>query len=656
MTRLALKSALRGALRGALKAPGNTLSAFSSLLQSNAVAIYSTRALYPGYEDAVIRVRRSGDNAEADFTAAEVADGTMLAWVVAGAGTQHGYCSKIYDQVGSADQSMAFTARQPQIVASGVQLAIPLYGQAGNAMMIGANFASDLAQPGTIVCVVSRTIAGTSSVVLGGTDASKRWQIGSQDLTSNVYAGDVGYPTQYERNTTWPLRVMSAHIDNANSRLYDRNRWAGVGTAGTFPLSGLTIGGYITYVSEHDGAIDDCIVLDKFLDQAETLTVHSALATANGITLDTPAMQVENYTPVFASDTYYDTAPQCVVNSSNVPLLIFTRGSVHVDNTTNAVFTKYVDGAWTAPATLHDDASYAVLNSTVIQDSSGDIYAAFHIYNATTNRTVNAKLFKSEDGGDTWVYKTDLAAWSTDQRWTPGSGSCIEWPDTGSGRRIQMPMYSNVNGDGSGAKRVYVAECYPDTDDADWSNLILLRDDPSVYHNETALIRLDATTAIGVSRVENLQMAVTRTTDSGVTWSNVGNLAFTVATHADVSPFMFEFDGYVYLTWNRRYSNKTKMRAYFTRATKADLLSNPLTAWEPPGIIHASNHTTGLDFDFVISFEYNGILRCAFSDKVNSAKPDILISSMAGGTPPVLPMTYNNETITYNDEALIYEA
>ena len=48
---------------------------------ATAAAAYSLRNLKTSYTGSVIRVRRSSDNAEADFTANEVADGTMLNWV-----------------------------------------------------------------------------------------------------------------------------------------------------------------------------------------------------------------------------------------------------------------------------------------------------------------------------------------------------------------------------------------------------------------------------------------------------------------------------------------------------------------------------------------------------------------------------------------------
>ena len=48
----------------------------------SAAAAYSLRQLKKGVTY-VVRIRRSGDLAESDFTAAEITDGTLLSWVTA---------------------------------------------------------------------------------------------------------------------------------------------------------------------------------------------------------------------------------------------------------------------------------------------------------------------------------------------------------------------------------------------------------------------------------------------------------------------------------------------------------------------------------------------------------------------------------------------
>lgn len=83
---------------------------------SGAAAAYSLRKLRSGVTS-VVRVRRSSDNAEADFTAAEVSDGTLTTWT----GASDGFVVTWYDQSGNSgrDATQAVAADQPKIVNAG---------------------------------------------------------------------------------------------------------------------------------------------------------------------------------------------------------------------------------------------------------------------------------------------------------------------------------------------------------------------------------------------------------------------------------------------------------------------------------------------------------------------------------------------------------
>ena len=87
---------------------------------SGAAAAYSLRSLTASSTTNVVKVRRSGDDAELDFTADKVSDGTLAAWVVAGGGTENGLVTTWYDQSGNANNAIQATAaNQPKIVSSG---------------------------------------------------------------------------------------------------------------------------------------------------------------------------------------------------------------------------------------------------------------------------------------------------------------------------------------------------------------------------------------------------------------------------------------------------------------------------------------------------------------------------------------------------------
>jgi len=84
---------------------------------SGAAAAYSLRQLSWAYGGPAVRVRRSNDNAEQDFTAKEVSDGTLATWVGAG---NNGFVRTWYDQSGNARHAtQTTTADQPQIVSGG---------------------------------------------------------------------------------------------------------------------------------------------------------------------------------------------------------------------------------------------------------------------------------------------------------------------------------------------------------------------------------------------------------------------------------------------------------------------------------------------------------------------------------------------------------
>ena len=77
---------------------------------------FSLRAIATNYAGAVVRVRRSTDSVEADFTAAQVTNG-QLSTFCNGA---DGFVPKLYDQSGGAPLAQATPAAQPRLVKAGV--------------------------------------------------------------------------------------------------------------------------------------------------------------------------------------------------------------------------------------------------------------------------------------------------------------------------------------------------------------------------------------------------------------------------------------------------------------------------------------------------------------------------------------------------------
>jgi hypothetical protein len=86
-------------------------------LVPGAAAAYSLRSLSNSYADPVVTVRRSSDDDEGSFTAAEVSDGTLAAFCGAG----DGFVKQWWDQSGNARHATQTTpGYQPQIVDTGV--------------------------------------------------------------------------------------------------------------------------------------------------------------------------------------------------------------------------------------------------------------------------------------------------------------------------------------------------------------------------------------------------------------------------------------------------------------------------------------------------------------------------------------------------------
>ena len=84
---------------------------------------YSLRRLSSAYSGPVVKVRRSSDSAEEDFTATEVSGGSLATWVGAG---NDGFVRTWYDQSGNGTNANQTTSnRQPKIVSSGSLVLTP---------------------------------------------------------------------------------------------------------------------------------------------------------------------------------------------------------------------------------------------------------------------------------------------------------------------------------------------------------------------------------------------------------------------------------------------------------------------------------------------------------------------------------------------------
>lgn len=94
-------------------------------LTANMAGVWSVfRLLLSSWSGDLVRVRRSGDDAEEDFSA-DLGTGlldvaALVAWVVAGGGSQNGFVTKIYGQDGGSDLIQGSASEQMLIVSGGV--------------------------------------------------------------------------------------------------------------------------------------------------------------------------------------------------------------------------------------------------------------------------------------------------------------------------------------------------------------------------------------------------------------------------------------------------------------------------------------------------------------------------------------------------------
>jgi hypothetical protein len=151
-----------------------------------AAAAYSLRQLSNAYTGPVVTVRRSSDNAEEDFKASEIDDGTLTAFCGAG----DGLVKTWFDQSGSGnDASQGTAAAQPKIVDSGT-----LVTEGGKAALDfdGTDdwFAVSLSSlsPWSVFAVQARDAVGDYGISLARSDASPGPYAFTQFLSGGNFA------------------------------------------------------------------------------------------------------------------------------------------------------------------------------------------------------------------------------------------------------------------------------------------------------------------------------------------------------------------------------------------------------------------------------------------------------------------------------------
>jgi trimeric autotransporter adhesin len=218
-----------------------------------AAAAYSLRQLSNAYTGPVVTVRRSSDNAEEDFKASEIDDGTLAAFCGAG----DGLVKTWFDQSGNGnDASNTTAAQQPKIVSSGVVVT------EGVKPAIKFDKVDDYLQASSVVVSQPDTIFSVNtqdtgpSVVYDG--VTGRQQLAPNSTFERIYAGVM--LTSPKTISVGELRVYCSVFNGIASSLHRDGVQIVSGDAGNLSLIGFRIGTFQPGVAPHGGTISEIII------------------------------------------------------------------------------------------------------------------------------------------------------------------------------------------------------------------------------------------------------------------------------------------------------------------------------------------------------------------------------------------------------------
>ena len=164
-------------------------------IYGGAAAAYSLRRLSKDATN-VVRVRRSSDNTEANFTAEQILDGDLLRWVGLGA-SNNGFVTTYYDQSGNGNNAVQATAAsQPQIV------------DAGN--VITSNGYTVIKYDGTDDNL-STSLTATGTMLMSGSDGGDFYEVainGSYNLLAS--ASNTDHPLRESIRVIWSSSLTTA--------------------------------------------------------------------------------------------------------------------------------------------------------------------------------------------------------------------------------------------------------------------------------------------------------------------------------------------------------------------------------------------------------------------------------------------------------------
>lgn len=228
-----------------MKASGATVTPFFLDTYPGAAAAYSLRQLRANYTNAVVRVRRSSDSAEQDFTSAQITNGTLLSFCGAG----NGFVRTWYDQTANEFHATQTTPSiQPQIVSAGslvIKGTMPSL-QFNQSRLTNASIT--ISTPGHyfVVCSRDSTTGGNADVIMDSFNNTRQTVINTGNteppLQTWIMSASAGTQLSTLTPSTTNLALISALFNSINSTFRTNGVLRASGNAGSDSLSGLSIG------------------------------------------------------------------------------------------------------------------------------------------------------------------------------------------------------------------------------------------------------------------------------------------------------------------------------------------------------------------------------------------------------------------------------
>jgi hypothetical protein len=242
-------------------------------------AAYSLRNLSTTYTGNVVDVRRSSDDAVESFTAAEVSDGTLEAWVGAG---NDGRVSKWYDQSGNDNHAVQTTpAKQPTIVEDGSLVTGGIDFDGVDDVLILSSFSGgSISQPFSMFVTAKSDVLDDNQKIVSGDDSIFIGTSSSFDGRYNLRGGGTIITGDIISDDSYHLLTG---LFNTTDELFLDGTLEISGDSGSSSLTNLYIGEQDNGFNQFDGIIGELIIYDS--DQSDNRTaIEANIGETYGIT------------------------------------------------------------------------------------------------------------------------------------------------------------------------------------------------------------------------------------------------------------------------------------------------------------------------------------------------------------------------------------